>query len=549
MRLAASLLAVLALGPATAGAAGVACVDTDAPDCTSHPVGLERALASGATLVRLGPGPFVGTFHADTPVELAGADGALIRAADPSQPALTLTGDTVKVVNVSIDGGLRAANRVMLADVAAADISLDRAQASARNLSVTRSITVNEGRLDLSSSVVWSPDPFARGGSATIATAFSAYPPDADAPSSDRIAPDAQLVDAGDPAPLAAFEPFVDAAGDTRITDGNGDGYVRRDIGAFELQPPAIPVPSANVLVNGGAEAGLAGWTGDFVVEDFGAYLLPSARAGDALGAGERFFSGGAAEQPVLFQRVDLTGEAARIDAGQASARLSGLVGGYGADADALAVAAEFKDPEGKVIGALELPAVTAQQRANASNLLHRLVSGPLPRRTRAIDVTLRGARNAGAYTDAYADNLALTLNINGAPPAVAPQTPDEPPVPGLRPFAGVAVLSARPIVRAGRARIGLACASSTVGGCRGTIDIDARLPGAEEPTQIAATTAFDVPSGRTAVARPVLDDAVRAELRDRRALRAVLRVVAEDGQDVSRSAVVPVRLRLRAPR
>jgi hypothetical protein len=97
--------------------------------------------------------------------------------------------------------------------------------------------------------------------------------------------------------------------------------------------------------------------------------------------------------------------------------------------------------------------------------------------------------------------------------------------------------------------RIGLACASATVGGCRGTIDINARLPRAGAATRIARTAAFDVAAGRTGVARLRLHDAARAVLRFRRGLRARLDVVAEDGQGLSRRAIVPIRLRLRARR
>jgi hypothetical protein len=49
-----------------------------------------------------------------------------------------------------------------------------------------------------------------------------------------RLSPGSALVDAGDPAGLAATEPATDLDGLPRISDGNGDCGSRRDIGAYE---------------------------------------------------------------------------------------------------------------------------------------------------------------------------------------------------------------------------------------------------------------------------------------------------------------------------
>ena len=53
-------------------------------------------------------------------------------------------------------------------------------------------------------------------------------------------------VDAGEPGGLLAGQSPVDLLGNPRLNDGNGDGTVRRDVGAFEYQrpaPPASPPP------------------------------------------------------------------------------------------------------------------------------------------------------------------------------------------------------------------------------------------------------------------------------------------------------------------
>ena len=186
------------------------------------------------------------------------------------------------------------------------------------------------------------------------------------------------------------------------------------------------------MLVNGGAEDGLAGWSGTFAAPS------PTARRSCPRGAPGRVLGGRrallqrapGAEAADLFQRIDVTAAAASIDRGSARAALSGLLGGYGADADALTVQAVFKDPENGELGALELcPRSPPSDRLNGDHLLHRAARRRDPARTRAIDVMLHGERKAGGYTDAYADNLALVLSVPGVP--VDASEPDDPPVDG----------------------------------------------------------------------------------------------------------------------
>jgi hypothetical protein len=57
-----------------------------------------------------------------------------------------------------------------------------------------------------------------------------------------HLAPGSPLRDAGDPAPAGGLA-STDLGGNTRSLDGNGDGIVAPDIGAFEFQPPAVPTP------------------------------------------------------------------------------------------------------------------------------------------------------------------------------------------------------------------------------------------------------------------------------------------------------------------
>ena len=168
------------------------------------------------------------------------------------------------------------------------------------------------------------------------------------APGSPRLAPGSPLLDAGAPDALADTEWPEDRGGLPRIADGNGDGAAARDLGAFELAPPAVPVPAGNLLGDPGAEDGGA-WTftGGFARERYGAFPFPSSAAGAALGAGGAFFAGGVGPAGSASQSVDVTGVAPEVDVGAATASLSALLGGYRADADSGALARRVHRPGG----------------------------------------------------------------------------------------------------------------------------------------------------------------------------------------------------------
>jgi hypothetical protein len=57
-----------------------------------------------------------------------------------------------------------------------------------------------------------------------------------------RLLPGSPIIDAGDPATAQG----ADLDGNPLVADGNGDGTARRDLGAFELQPPPQPQPQAD---------------------------------------------------------------------------------------------------------------------------------------------------------------------------------------------------------------------------------------------------------------------------------------------------------------
>jgi hypothetical protein len=367
-----------------------------------------------------------------------------------------------------------------------------------------------------------------------------------------RPRPASRLVDAGDPDPLAEADALWDLGGRPRIADGDGNGVLRRDIGAWELQLAAVAVPAANVLVNPAAEEGTPGapppgWTrtGSFTAVPYGTafageILLPTIAAGQSLGGGGAFFSAGDDPASSLLQRIDLNGSAERIDTGKATAELSGLLGGYGSDDDAVSATATFLDPEGRALGVLRLGPVTAADRARGTTLLHRTATRGIPPRTRAVDVSVAGSRTGGAYTDAYADNLALVLSVPGVT-----GDPAGPPVRNLRPFSGITVLTPRlHLSRRGSVRVRIACGSSTVIRCAGTLELRAQLLRGLAPQRIARFGTFSVsPGGRRNVTLQLTAQARRA-LRRRTSFRATLQAVVGDGQGLQRRMTVPLRVR-----
>jgi hypothetical protein len=534
------------------------------------------ALSDGGTAVTItGAGPAattLGALRLDSPasrVEAAGFSGALrvagraervdARAGVDLLPGPDATG-TAQLAQATVTGTVRATGPGQLDDVdVGGRLAAVCATVLGRGVAVsgTTSATCSGGgtaAVELRSCVLTGEDPVAHDAAGTVTTAFCIHADDADATATGRLDPGSSPVDAGDPAPLAPFEPFEDAAGDLRVTDGDGDGVLRRDAGPYERQPPPVPAPAGNVLVDGGAEAADVvlggpppGWTGSFTAEAYGAPSLPGARAGAALGGGRAFFSAASAPVADLLQRIDLTASARAIDAGGATAALSGLLGGYGADGDRVTVTAAFRDPEGATIGTLTLGPVTPDERARSTTLLHRETAGAIPVRTRAIDVTVHGERVAGSYTDAYADELALVLSVPGVP-VDPPVQPDDPIVSHLRPFAGVTVLTPRPrFSRRWRAPVAVACPSATVGRCSARLELRAKLPGATSRGRIAHFAYVSEAPGtvRRVVLRMLV--APRRPLRHRRTLRARIITVARDTQGLQRRRTVPVRLRLPA--
>jgi len=591
------------------------CVGVKAPDCAARDTAADAFAAARADADRdtilLGRLSEAGAFAdaAGRPVRVVGLgpDATRLRAAAAAGPALRLLDPGSSARGLRIEGGA-AAPALQVDDGAAVAISVVNGRARVRGgqaelagvaidapapaLQVTcetastqltlEHVTVRgagdagvaascatPGRataVTVADSIVWG---FARGfglEGATLSASYSDFPGaaggtnlDADprfaGPDDARPLPGSPVLDAGRPAPLSDTEAHEDALGYVRIADGDGDGSLRRDMGALERQPPA-PAPAAgNVLANAGAEAGTpAGddvaspappqWSraGTFTFVRYGTmagqFPFPSARVGEALGAGEAFFAAGPGKGNSATQVVDVGEAAPEIDLGQGAVTLSALLGGYRASPDGAIAEAEYRGPDGGALGSLQIGPVTATDRGGATNLLPRAAAGAVPPLTRSIAVALRSVPSAGGYDDAYFDSVGLV-------PAVAGAAPHEDPVaaPGrrLRPFAGATVVSRRAAVDARRRTwVELACASRVVGGCTGTVTVTARLAGVERRV---ASRPFSVRRGRMARMSIAMTKAARRAVAAKRRLRGHIHVAARDGQGLTRWSSAPARL------
>jgi hypothetical protein len=197
--------------------------------------------------------------------------------------------------------------------------------------------------------------------------------------------------------------------------------------------PADAVVPSGNLIVNPGAEAGagapdasqqlpLPGWTVEstFTAVEYGAPGFLTVADGAALGGGANFFAGGpGGATSAGTQVVDVSGAAAEIDAGKVTATLSALLGGYATQTDHATVTATFLNAAGAPAGTVGLPTVAPAERGSVTALVARSASGPVPAGTRGISVRIDAIRDEGSYNDGYVDNVRLVL----AGPAVFNKT------------------------------------------------------------------------------------------------------------------------------
>jgi hypothetical protein len=285
-------------------------------------------------------------------------------------------------------------------------------------------------------------------------------------------------------------------------------------VGAFAalavLAVPALAVDSgagalstANLIQNPGAEAGpgsknygivpVPAWqkSASFTALQYLPRVLdiPSSEQSAEWSGGANYFSAGDAASSSASQVVDVSAQAAKIDAGIVAAKLGALIGGSRAQEDRGAVDAAFLDASGGELGKIALGSPTREERKMVTSMLSRATTGNVPAKTRSIRVTMSATRVTGSYVDVFFDNLSLTLSERplqatlsasrtcGAKPGV---------VASVRPGAGTSITSV----------------AFSVGGKR-TIDTSApfsvKAPVAGKPKKIAVAAVATDSAGRTA--------------------------------------------------
>lgn len=584
------LVVALALASAAGEArAATFCVGTTLPDCVDQPTvaaAVEAAAeAPGLDTIRIGRRveDVTVTDAAGEPVRVIGAgrratelEGRIdlgedrsavagLTVREPGGTALAVRGEATLVHVVgrarlrdgsvlrssSIEGSAVSAGRVRMHSVAISGTGLDVESGTLTAAHVTLSGTgatglrVSGGQATLSNSLVWG---FQRGFTGTVTTSFTHLPEAGIDPrlgADLRLQADSPLIDTGDPRPLDAEEPEVDALGDVRAVDGDGDGIARRDPGALERRPPLPPSTAGNLLANPGAEQGAPAtndtaapapprWrrSGGFTSVRYGTVVglvaFPSLEAAAALAAGDAFFSGGPSGAAAMTQVVDVSGWAPEIDARTGvTMRLSALLGGFRLSDDRAQVTATYRGPAGARLGGVSLDTVTAAERGNATMLLPRVASAPVPRLTRSISVTVRAGPPGGSYNDAYVDDVALVPRVpllDGVPQRRAR---------ARRPFGGVAVISRRVRVRRGRARVRIGCPNASVRRCAGIVTL------ARRRSVILGSRQVSLRPGEMQRVRIPLSRRERRQLPSRGHVYTAVR----DAQGLTRSRVAVVRI------
>ena len=179
---------------------------------------------------------------------------------------------------------------------------------------------------------------------------------------------------------------------------------------ALSLAANAQATLGSNLIVNGDAEQGVAGWTGFdgysmFQSVEYGSnWVLPTQPGPTNRGA--MMFTGLTA-QAAGFQTLslgELAGQALHFE-------LSGYLGGWAAQGDNALLYVSFLDAADNEIGHAVIGPVTPADRGNQTGLFLRTASGELPAATASLMFSLSMERQGGGDNDGYADNLSFVIS------------------------------------------------------------------------------------------------------------------------------------------
>lgn len=179
----------------------------------------------------------------------------------------------------------------------------------------------------------------------------------------------------------------------------------------------ATPTYGSNLIVNGDAEDGTAGWSSysswsPIQAVDYGNNWVRPDQPGP-VDRGLKMFTGTGAAA-VGYQEVDF-GMGLTVPV---AFELSGWLGGWLAQADNALFYVQFLDGSGIEIGSAALGPVTPADRGNATGLFYRESEGWLPTGTSRVAFWLSMERAGGGDNDGYADKLSFVL----AAPSTVPE-------------------------------------------------------------------------------------------------------------------------------
>jgi len=178
-----------------------------------------------------------------------------------------------------------------------------------------------------------------------------------------------------------------------------------------------------NLILNPGAESAVGGngaflsnlpnWTitGQATAVVYGAPGgFPLSTDPGPASRGLNFFEGGDVGSSSASQVVSLAFATAQINAGLVSYDLSAWLGGFSSHDDNAVLTVNFRNASNGILSTSTLGPVLAADRSNATGLLLRSTTGPVPVNTTNALVTLQMTRLIGTSNDGYADNLSLAI-------------------------------------------------------------------------------------------------------------------------------------------
>ncbi len=162
-----------------------------------------------------------------------------------------------------------------------------------------------------------------------------------------------------------------------------------------------------------------------FTVVPYGAPGFPTSSQGPPDGMNQ-FFAGGNAASSTATQDIDVSANAADIDAGNVVCDFSAWLGGFTDQEDNAVMTVIFNAANLTQISNAAIGPVTAADRSSQTKLLLRFSSVVVPANTRSIRVSLAMQRvfAGGTFNDGYADNLSVVLRG----PALVTNTADSGP-------------------------------------------------------------------------------------------------------------------------